>query len=184
MTHADVVVIGAGASGLTAARGLVEHGLQVALLEARDRLGGRSATTHDPGSIAPLDLGAEFVHGMPPEIFSLAAADFALYEVGGETWTSQHRRLRLDQDAAERREKLLQEVWAWKGADRSLASFLDERFPAGQRAADRRLIRDCGEGFDAADAGTVSIQWLAQAERAAQSIEGAGSFAPHPAIAT
>ena len=40
----DVIVIGAGIAGLAAARTLAEAGLRVALIEARDRVGGRIYT--------------------------------------------------------------------------------------------------------------------------------------------
>ena len=42
---ADVCVVGAGYAGLTAARRLAQHGKTVAVLEARDRVGGRIWTT-------------------------------------------------------------------------------------------------------------------------------------------
>lgn len=176
MVHVDVVVVGGGVSGLTAAHGLIEHGFTVALLEARDRLGGRIATTRQADSIVPLELGAEFVHGMPPEIFSLPASDFTLYEIHGETWTSQHGHPRQDHDLGGLRERGLAEIAAWRGEDRSLASFLDERFPEGRQAAARRLIQDYVEGFDAADVHSVSIKWLDQTEQAARSIEGGRQF--------
>lgn len=176
--HVDVVVVGGGASGLTAARELVEHGFSVAVLEARDRLGGRIATMHRSDTSSPLELGAEFVHGRPPEIFSLPASAFALYEVHGQTMVAQHGQLRADRGRVGRMERVLKEVSAWRGADRSLASLLDERFAGEQQAAARRLIHDYVEGFDAADVQSVSIKWLAQTERAAQSIEGGRQFRP------
>lgn len=72
MTSAtDVLVIGGGVSGLTAARQLTSAGVHVTLLEARDRLGGR-VWTHQTQDY-PVDLGAEFVHGRPEEILALAA---------------------------------------------------------------------------------------------------------------
>jgi phytoene dehydrogenase-like protein len=46
----DVVVIGAGFAGLRAARDLSDAGVRVALLEARDRIGGRAWTRPFPGS--------------------------------------------------------------------------------------------------------------------------------------
>jgi monoamine oxidase len=67
----DALIIGGGIAGLAAARHLTEAGLRVTLLEARDRLGGR-IYTHSTGKF-PVELGAEFVHGRPNEILSLAA---------------------------------------------------------------------------------------------------------------
>lgn len=59
---ADVIVIGAGMAGLTAARDLARAGLRVAVLEARQRLGGRIHTVRDFCG-APLEAGAELIHG-------------------------------------------------------------------------------------------------------------------------
>src|SRR5437764_563714 len=58
----DVLVIGAGAAGLAAARALTDAGRRVVVLEARDRIGGRVWTDHTFGSI-PVERGAEFIHG-------------------------------------------------------------------------------------------------------------------------
>lgn len=58
----DVVVIGAGVSGLVAARRLVDAGARVVVLEARDRLGGR-IHSDDEFAEAPVDRGAEWIHG-------------------------------------------------------------------------------------------------------------------------
>src|SRR5260370_42348583 len=100
MIHVDVVVIGAGASGLTAAHRLTKHGLSVALLEARDRFGGRIATTRSSDLMLPLELGAEFTHGMPEEIFSLNTSDFALCEIQGEMWASNNGHFHPTKDRA------------------------------------------------------------------------------------
>jgi NADPH-dependent 2,4-dienoyl-CoA reductase/sulfur reductase-like enzyme len=54
----DVVVLGAGASGLAAAEHLARAGLRVIVLEARDRVGGRVATSPDPVTGTPLALSA------------------------------------------------------------------------------------------------------------------------------
>jgi monoamine oxidase len=70
MSRPEVIVIGAGAAGLTVARDLTAAGLRVLLLEARDRLGGRIMTHHTPDG--PIELGAEFVHGAFEEIIGVA----------------------------------------------------------------------------------------------------------------
>ncbi|MGY8990948.1 MAG: FAD-dependent oxidoreductase, partial [Rhodospirillales bacterium] len=43
----DVIIIGAGMAGITAARELTRAGRSVAILEARDRIGGRIKTIYD-----------------------------------------------------------------------------------------------------------------------------------------
>jgi monoamine oxidase len=60
--RADVLVIGAGMAGLSAAHALVDTDLDVLVLEARDRLGGRTHTDRHFAGF-PVELGAEFVHG-------------------------------------------------------------------------------------------------------------------------
>jgi len=57
----EVIVIGAGIAGLTAARDLSIDGYEVLVLEARDRIGGRIWTSHEMG--IPADLGASWIHG-------------------------------------------------------------------------------------------------------------------------
>lgn len=57
----EIVVIGAGAAGLAAARALTDDGYSVTIVEARDRIGGRVHTTTSLG--VPVDLGASWIHG-------------------------------------------------------------------------------------------------------------------------
>lgn len=70
----DVLVIGAGAAGLTAVRELARGGLKTWCVEARDRIGGRILTVHDPLAPVPIELGPEFIHGRPPEIWDVIRA--------------------------------------------------------------------------------------------------------------
>jgi monoamine oxidase len=59
--HFDVAIIGAGAAGLGAAHRLLGARLEVVLLEARDRIGGRAWTLH-PTPDLPLDAGCGWLH--------------------------------------------------------------------------------------------------------------------------
>jgi monoamine oxidase len=68
---ADVVVVGAGFAGLSAARELVRLGYDVVVVEGRDRVGGRSYTANVAG--VPVDLGATFVGPTQDAVLELAA---------------------------------------------------------------------------------------------------------------
>lgn len=59
----DVIVVGAGSAGVAAARHLIAHGLTVTILEARNRIGGRTLTQSFKGH--PVDLGAHWLHAGP-----------------------------------------------------------------------------------------------------------------------
>jgi monoamine oxidase len=81
--NADVVVVGAGFAGLSAARDLVRLGHDVVVLEGRDRVGGRSSTTTIAG--APVDLGGTFVGPTQDAVIALAN------ELGCETVRTYNR---------------------------------------------------------------------------------------------
>jgi monoamine oxidase len=68
--NADVVVVGAGFAGLSAARDLVRLGHDVVVLEGRDRVGGRSSTATIAG--VPVDLGGTFVGPTQDAVIALA----------------------------------------------------------------------------------------------------------------
>lgn len=69
-----VIVIGAGIAGLAAARMLQQQGVQVTVVEGRNRPGGRIWTDHSLG--LPLDLGAAWIHGPQGNPITLLAQQY------------------------------------------------------------------------------------------------------------
>lgn len=65
MSDVSVIVVGAGVSGLGAARKLKAQGANVTVLEAKSRIGGRLFTDHSLG--APFEVGAGWIHGPSPD---------------------------------------------------------------------------------------------------------------------
>jgi monoamine oxidase len=152
----DVVVIGAGAAGLAAARDLSEAGRRVVVLEARTRLGGRVCTIHHPEWPIPVDLGAEFLHGEAREARRIAdAADLGVIEIPDRhAWAD--GRIQPMGDAWKRLATLRRRIPA-RGRDVSFAEFLARRRMA---PSDRELARLFVEGYYAAHMDQASAQAL------------------------
>ena len=167
----DVLVIGGGIAGLTATRQLTAAGVRVTLLEARERLGGRIYTDHT--TYFPVELGAEFVHGRPEEIFGLAAeGGIAIVPVEG-----QYRRKTNGKWAGAGRlmskvEKLFDEMPADK-PDQSFRDYLDGAHESEE--VKRHALRYV-EGFHAADPSKVSVHSLIRDAKAEEAIEGDRQF--------
>lgn len=168
----QAIVIGAGAAGLACAADLQRAGLTMVCLEARDRIGGRMHTLRDARTALPIEIGAEFVHGRPQEIFDLAeASGLSIVETGG-------RMLHLfDGHIAEGGEDgpVLEDV------KRTAAPEHDETFQAFlQRShySEEERVEAGGfvEGFNAARKEEISVASLAKDMRAAHAIEGDRAF--------
>ena len=94
---ADVVVVGAGLAGLTAARRIRHDGRSVIVLEARDRVGGRVASHHLDGGVVS-ERGGTFVGPTQDHILALADGlgieTFPTYDVGDNLYVAGGDRLR------------------------------------------------------------------------------------------
>ncbi|MFQ6024848.1 MAG: flavin monoamine oxidase family protein [Acidiferrobacterales bacterium] len=79
-TNPDVVIVGAGAAGLSAARTLMDRGLRVAVLEARNRIGGRAYTETETFGV-PYDHGCHWLHNahLNPWIGYAQRSGFSVY---------------------------------------------------------------------------------------------------------
>src|SRR5262245_49554733 len=175
--EADVLVLGAGAAGLAAAQQLSQAGLRVIVIEARDRLGGRIFTQHVPGHPLPIELGAEFIHGRPPESFALVEqAGLLVYEINGESWLAQDGQLAPSDALWDQTNQLFTHMASVGDTDRSFQTFLAgfQSDPAWRDAA--WMAASYVEGFDAADISNVSVQALLHEQRAAAASDGERAF--------
>jgi monoamine oxidase len=162
----DVLIIGAGAAGLLAARHIAAAGRRVLLLEARDYLGGRAHTLTPPGFTRAIEAGAEFMHGEVPLTRALLAeAGIGWQDIAGRTYIVRDGEVRADADFFAQLPHVLAKLAALK-EDLPLADFLAQEFPGNAHAELRANAIQFAEGYDAADAQRVSSwalrdEWLA-----------------------
>jgi monoamine oxidase len=160
-----IVVIGAGAAGLMAARELARAGKRVTILEARDRCGGRIYPLAAAEFGCPAEAGAEFVHGEAPVTRSLLReAQLSLLPIEGVQWTVENGKVshRESQDPHEAElHKALREL----KDDLTVAEFMRRRFAGSKYDRLRHSIERMVEGYDAADpqrASTLALrdEWM------------------------
>ena len=161
MDRIDVAIVGAGAAGLTAAGELRRKGFEVAVFEARDRVGGRILTHRDPRVPLPIELGAEFIHGEAPETARrLSEAGLLACDVAGEHWRAERGKLRRAEDFWERIDRVLGRIRE-DGPDLSFSEFLARKVKGPSLARDRAAAREFVQGFHAADVDEISALSIA-----------------------
>jgi monoamine oxidase len=147
----DVLIIGAGAAGLMAARDLVLAGKSVALIEARKRVGGRIHTERISGFDLPVELGAEFVHGkLDLTRQLLKKAGCSTYEIRGEVWKDAGGRLEKQTDFIEDFD-LLKRKFRELEQDVSVADFIENQLQGDAYEELRFTLKNYVEGYYAAD---------------------------------
>jgi len=160
-----IVVVGAGAAGLMAARELARAGKRVTIVEARDRCGGRIHPLPTAEFGYPAEGGAEFVHGEAPVTHGLLReAGLSLLPIQGTQWTAEDGKLSREapQELHEAEfHKALREL----KDDLAVAEFLRRYFADPQYDRLRRSIERMVEGYDAADperASTLALrdEWM------------------------
>jgi monoamine oxidase len=153
-THTKVIVVGAGLAGLSAATDLADEGVEVTVLEARDRVGGRVwSITLTNGAV--VELGAEWIMGDDRTVQELAAR-FGVQLC--ETGASYGRREPWGEGAAslEAQAEFLEaagEAWAELTPDRveslTVGAFLDsiDGDDAARSIVSWRLAGTCARGL-------------------------------------
>jgi len=175
-TEYDVLIVGAGAAGLAAGRALAAAGRRTAIVEARDRVGGRIMTLHTAGAAGPIpiELGAEFIHGLPKSSWDiLGEAGLSVYELAGSDLLYANGRLGAPGPAQGATHQVLEDMIEWlaqqpPGFDMSFADYLRARAideSIGEPAA--RFV----EGFNAADRHRIGIAALAKQQGAEDLID-------------
>lgn len=160
---ADVVVLGAGAAGLAAARKLAAQSLRVILVEARDRSGGRVWTLPSSRTSLGIELGAEFIHGAAPRTLALLRdAGSAAVDTADESWTlGDDGELRSDDEDFFGAVGGIFEGTRTLARDESVDRFLQRSEGNGVRRTAVRAARAFVEGFEAADPAIASAQAIA-----------------------
>jgi len=156
MAHSQILIIGAGAAGLLAARELSSAERKVVVLEAGARTGGRILDADNQGWPVPVSLGAEFIHGELQLTFDL------LKEAGITCTPMEQRGVRL----REGKEIVEERTGHWSEfmdrlntleADRTLSDFLSSFFSDSRYSTLREEVLRYVQGYDAADPDTVSV---------------------------
>jgi monoamine oxidase len=170
----EVLIIGAGVAGLAAAEVLAEQGLNLTLLEARDRIGGRILTVPSVSGDFPVELGAEFIHGAKNGLWPIVQqSEIRVDEVPGRHWVLSHGALRERPKFYDAIEKVFAQIQK-EPPDLSFAEFL--RNNQRRKPSEKVLALEYVEGFHAADPAQVSTHSIADAETAAQNDEGDRQF--------
>jgi len=151
----DVIIIGAGASGLAAMRKLVNAGLNVCMIEASNAPGGRIATIQERFK-EPAEGGAEFVHGRLPLTFKLIKeAKLSFKPVEGNMIGVQNGQW-LKEEHDEHWDEFMRHLKKLK-TDITVQQFLDDHFSKGEYLELRKAVQRFAEGFNLADISKASM---------------------------
>ncbi|MCD6063899.1 MAG: hypothetical protein K0R82_1810 [Flavipsychrobacter sp.] len=154
---ADVIVVGAGAAGLMAARHLAEAGRKVLIVEASDRLGGRINTMFSAGFQNLVEAGAEFIHGeLPFTIQLLKEAGISYIPMSGDLLQYNKGEIQEQSDFIEHSQKL-EKPLNDLAYDMPVEDFLNNFFSGQEHAEMRNSVTRFVESYEAADAKRASI---------------------------
>ena len=171
----EVVVIGAGVAGLACAQALCQAGLQVTILEARNRIGGRVWTVHPSLTKAPVELGAEFIHGLPREVWQIVErAELQTHELTGNRWRLEQARLAPASGSWDLIDNIFSRIDE-SAPDQSFREFLEHAcgdVPRHTRIEAAAYV----ESFHACDVSRISAHALARWHRSDQELQGHRGF--------
>lgn len=151
----DVIIIGAGAAGLMAAKKLSSAGLKVSIIEARDRIGGRINSFSDSGGKS-YEGGAEFIHGKLDETLQLLKeAGIEKQELLGEVWQVKNRIWSRENEFFKHVDEVIEKLEEIE-EDISIDSFLAKFFAAPEFKNLRESLTSYIEGYYSAETSKIS----------------------------
>jgi monoamine oxidase len=180
----DVVIVGAGAAGVLAARDLARADRRIVVLEASDRIGGRVRSVADPRALGSIELGPEFVHGRPAITYGL------LREFGQTTiddadagFVVRNGSLHAVEDDPFARAGALIARALDRDEDETVAASLARHATDATSRDAAEVARRMISGFDAADparasARAIALEWASDASAEGAQSRPLGGYAP------
>src|SRR5215216_1462073 len=149
MMQTDILIIGAGASGLVAAYELSLANKKLIVLEARERLGGRINSVKDERFKQIVEKGAEFIHGkLPITLNLLEKAGLKYHPVKGKIWEIEKGEISKSNDFIVGWERLMKHLHSLE-RDMPIMEFLSQHF-SGEKDKDlKESVVQFVEGYDA-----------------------------------
>jgi monoamine oxidase len=166
MNSADVIVIGAGACGLIAARQLLRKGKSVIVLEARAQPGGRIRTITDHEFPNHLESGAEFIHGdLPVTLSVLKEYGISFLPVEGTFWQTRTSHITHENNFIEEHQRELEKRLKALNQDMTVDRFLEVSFAGDEYEELKNSVKGFVSGYDAAETSRASTfafrdEWL------------------------
>ena len=125
----DILIIGAGASGLAAAYELSLVDKKLVVLEARNRIGGRIHSVADHRFEQIIETGAEFIHGkLPVTLELLKKAGIKHHSIKGKMWQIENGEIKKTGEFIVGWNKLMSHLRELK-TDIPIKEFLNQHFP-------------------------------------------------------
>lgn len=164
----DVIIVGAGISGLACAQELLKKNLKVLILEAQSRVGGRIYTQREPGLQTPMELGAEFIHGTPSSTMKpLESLGVPIYDGCDNHLFFEDGRLKKFHHFWDDIGKVMEKLDGARKKDRSISDFLETQKNLNPKV--KAAFISFVEGFHSADIHKMSEKGLSQAEQTDES---------------